>query len=122
MLVTSIFSFSHNVFYPSQNKFPVFQTHLFWGLQMLSIWTSLKMCCLCYGKPLLQAWLLPDLNTIPDKCVIILFSSVVMVLAFGAQGHWFKSCPDLIFLPCIYSFVSVLQTSFVRFVKEVKGW
>ena len=23
----------------------------------------------CYGKPLLQAWLLPDLNTIPNNCV-----------------------------------------------------
>ena len=24
---------------------------------------------LCYGRPLLQAWLLSDLNTIPDNCV-----------------------------------------------------
>ena len=23
----------------------------------------------CYGRPLLQAWLLPDLNTIPNNCV-----------------------------------------------------
>ena len=23
----------------------------------------------CYGRPLLQAWLLPDLNTIPNICV-----------------------------------------------------
>ena len=23
-----------------------------------------------------------------------------MVLAFGSLGHWFESCPDLIFLPC----------------------
>ena len=23
----------------------------------------------CYGRPLLQAWLLPDLNTIPSNCV-----------------------------------------------------
>ena len=23
----------------------------------------------CYGWPLLQAWLLPDLNTIPKNCV-----------------------------------------------------
>ena len=35
----------------------------------------------------------------------ILFSSVVVVLAFGAQGPWFKYHPDLIFLPCICSFV-----------------
>ena len=44
----------------------------------------------------------------------ILFCSVVMVLAFGARCHWFESCPDLILLPCIYSFVSLLRTSFVR--------
>ena len=22
----------------------------------------------CYGRPLLQAWLLPNLNTMPDNC------------------------------------------------------
>ena len=44
----------------------------------------------------------------------ILFSSVVMVLAFGVQGHWFKSCSNLIYLPCIYSFVSLLRTLFIR--------
>ena len=42
MLVTSIFSFSHNVFNPFQNKFHFSQ--LFCYLQMLSIWTSLKFC------------------------------------------------------------------------------
>ena len=23
----------------------------------------------CYGRPLLQAWLLPELNTIPNNCI-----------------------------------------------------
>ena len=32
----------------------------------------------------------------------ILFSSVVIILDFGAPGLWFESCPVLIFLPCIY--------------------
>ena len=36
-----------------------------------------------------------------------------MVLAFVARGHLFESCPDLIFLPCIYSFVFLLRTLFV---------
>ena len=40
--------------------------------------------------------------------------SVVMVLAFGTQGHWFEFCPNLKFLPCIYSFVSLVQTVYVR--------
>ena len=37
----SIFSFSHNVFYPSQ-----IEQNLICCLQMVSIWTSLKICCL----------------------------------------------------------------------------
>ena len=48
----------------------------------------------------------------------ILFSLVVMVLAFSARGHWFESCLYLIFLPCIFSFVSLLQTSSVRIYKH----
>ena len=45
MLQTSIFSFSHNVFYPSQNKFQFFFCLiLFCRLQILSISTSLKIC------------------------------------------------------------------------------
>ena len=35
----------------------------------------------------------------------ILFSSVVTKLAFGAGGHLFESCPDIIFLPFIYLFL-----------------
>ena len=51
----------------------------------------------------------------PNNCVREnSLSSVVMVLAFGARGLWFESCPDLIFLPCIYSFVSLLRPLFVR--------
>ena len=35
-------------------------------------------------------------------------------LSHTGGAHWFESCPDLIFLPCIYSFVSLLRTLFVR--------
>ena len=35
MLVTSIFSFSHNVFLQSQKEFSVYKLHLFSCLQML---------------------------------------------------------------------------------------
>ena len=44
---------------------------------------------MCHGKALLQAWLLPDLNTIPNNWLErILLSSEVMVLAFrpGVPG------------------------------------
>ena len=27
------------------------------------------ICVWCYGRPLLHAWLLPDLNKIPNHCV-----------------------------------------------------
>ena len=43
MLVTSIFSFSQNVFYLSQNKFQYFQSYFNCRLQMLRIRTSLKI-------------------------------------------------------------------------------
>ena len=49
-----------------------------------------KICCLGKGK-------IQYLITMLDR---ILFSLVVMVLAFGARGQWFESCSDLIFLPC----------------------
>ena len=51
----------------------------------------------------------------------ILISSVVMVLAVDARDHWFESCPDLIFLPWIYLFVSLLRTLFVRLNIHTKG-
>ena len=78
------------------------------------ILTKLFKNC-CYGRPLYQAWLLPDLKQYLTTALWrILFSSVFMVLALGAQGHWFESYPDFIFLPCIYSFVSLLWTLFIR--------
>ena len=44
MLETSIFSFSHNVFYPSENKFQIFNDINFCRLQLLSIYTILEFC------------------------------------------------------------------------------
>ena len=44
MLVTSIFSFSHNAFLPYQRKIAPFELHLNCRLQMLSVWTRLKIC------------------------------------------------------------------------------
>ena len=41
MLVTSIFFFSHNVFYP-RKQISIFWSYLFCHLQMLWIWTGLK--------------------------------------------------------------------------------
>ena len=31
-------------------------------------------------------------------------------IGFSTRRPWFKSCPNLIFLPCIYSFLSLLRT------------
>ena len=68
----------------------------------------------CYGRPLLQAWLFPDLNTIPNNCVRE--NSLKLSgygIGFSSRRPWFKSCPDFIFLSCIYSFISLLRTLFV---------
>ena len=54
MLVTNIFSFSQNVFYPSQNKFQ-YLINIFCCLQMLSIWTSLVFCRLVKSQGVLAA-------------------------------------------------------------------
>ena len=69
----------------------------------------------CYGRPLLQAWLLPDLAKIPDNFVgenSLQLSGYG--IGFSSRRSWFKSCLHLIFLPCIHSFVSLLRTLFIR--------
>ena len=44
VLVISIFCFSYNVFYNSWTKFHFFMQHLYFGLQMLSVFTCSKNC------------------------------------------------------------------------------
>ena len=39
-------------FLPFPNQISIFQSHLFCHLQIPSIWTSLKLCCLGKGNPL----------------------------------------------------------------------
>ena len=70
-----------------ENFLPFLSNLKLWSAN-LSLWKSLKFVvwervmrltlCLttsdtltqyCYGRPLLQAWLLPDLNTIHNKCI-----------------------------------------------------
>ena len=50
MLVTSIFSFSHNVIYPSQKQISIFELHLYYHLQILLIWTKSQI--LLFSKEL----------------------------------------------------------------------
>ena len=65
---------------------------------------------ICHGRPLLQAWSIQNLNTIPNNCVWrILYSSVFMVLAFGARGHLFEP-----YISTMYSFICFFVTDFVR--------
>ena len=74
----------------------------------------------CYGRPLLQAWLLPDLNTIPNNC--IRENSLELSgygIGFSSESPWFESRPDLTFLSCIRSFVSLLRTLFVRITSQI---
>ena len=64
-----------------------------------------------YGRPLLHARLFPDLNTIPNNCV---WENSLQLsgysIGFLSGSAWLESRQDLIFLPCINSFVSLLQT------------
>ena len=48
--------------------------------------------CSCYGRPLLQALLLPDLNTIPNNCVgeNSLWLSGYGI-GFSSRHPWFNS-------------------------------
>ena len=69
----------------------------------------------CCGRPLLQGWLLPESKTIPNNCVRENSLSLGGCgIGFSFRRPWFKSRPDLIFLPYIYSLVSLLRTLFVR--------
>ena len=46
----NFFSFSHDVFLPFPKQILIFQSHLFFRLQVLSIWTSLKICRMVKSK------------------------------------------------------------------------
>ena len=75
----------------------------------------------CYRRPLLQTWLLPDLNTIPNNCHR---ENSFWLSGYGI-GFWcmrslVRILPDLIFLPCIYWFVSLLRTLFIRLLRMKK--
>ena len=55
------------------------------------------------------------LDTIPNNCVrdnSVLLSDYG--IGFSSRNPLFESRPDLIFLPCIYLFVSLLRTLFAR--------
>ena len=67
---------------------------------------------LCYGRPLLHAWLHSDLKTIPNNRVrenSLKLSSYGVGLSSGQSR--FESGLDPLFLPCIWSFVSLLTLS-----------
>ena len=67
---------------------------------------------MCYGRPLLQAWLLPDLDTIPNNCVKKnSLSRTGYGTGFSSRHPWFKSRPALIFL---HLFICFFVTDFVR--------
>ena len=57
---------------------------------------------LVYGRPLLQAWLHPDSNTIPNNCVK---ENSLWLNGYGigvSSGHTrFEFCPIPVFLPYI---------------------
>ena len=75
----------------------------------------------CYGRPLLRVWMLPGLNTIPNNCVRENSLAQWLWYWLASRCLWFKTCPDLIFLPCIYQFICFFVTNFVRKVGASSG-
>ena len=65
-----------------------------------------------YGKPLLQAWLLPDLNTIPNNCVR---ENSVQLGGYGI-GFWCtRSLVQILpgpHLPAMHLFICFFVTDF----------
>ena len=108
LLVKSYFSFPHSVF-----KRLVLQTRKNQGSFGKGLRFQIEI--ICCGRPLLQAWLLPDLNTLTIALGRILFKQLSGYgIGFSSRHPWFTSYPDILFLPCIYSFLALLRTSFVR--------
>ena len=72
--------------------------------------------CNCYGRPLLHAWLLPDLNSIPNNDIReILLISAVIVLAFRPAVPASNSARILYFCYAfVYLFLCFFVTDFVR--------
>ena len=68
MLVTSIFSFSNNVFNPSQNKFYFLNHIYFYRLLMLLILTSPKFCRLVKSLKRLQKDKIIGISKIASIC------------------------------------------------------
>ena len=107
MVATTLFTRTLGIFFFSSSCF----------VDKLSI---CKRENVCYGRPLLQAWLLPVLNTIPNNCVRENFLQLSCYgIGFSSRRPRLKSCSDLIFPPCIYSFVSLLRTLFVICVSQL---
>ena len=93
MLVTTIFSFSHNVFYPI---IPLFEPHLKCFLQMLVFWTSKKFC------PLV------GFNPFPDKAVFKHVCSTILLKTLE-KGQIAQNKLFLLFPQCYLPFWRTLH-------------
>ena len=97
MLVTSIFFFCHNVFYPSQNKFCFFQSWLFCRLQMFSIWTKFKV--LSFGK---------ELKPITTQCHILMHYRYIAVENTMRKEEIACSKEFLLFSQCFLHYMALI--------------
>ena len=67
LLVTSNFSFSHNVFYPIWQLFFILKALLKCRLQFVSVWTSLEFCRLVMGSTVVYIISVSSLELINEK-------------------------------------------------------
>ena len=68
----------------------------------------------CYGRPLFQAWLLPDLNTVPNNCVRE--NSLQLSgygIGFSNQGGLVRNLSEP-YISAMHLFISFFVTDFVH--------
>ena len=75
---------------------------------------------ICYGRKLLQAWLLPYLNTIPNNCIK---ENSLKLSGYGI-GFWctrllVRILPRL-YISAMHLFISFFVTYFVHKIKTLK--
>ena len=133
LLVTSNFSFSHSVFKRlfSQGRqkvslcgnglmgsfLTVLRTFLFPSHWLLSHTTVFET--IVYGTPLLQAWLLPDLNTKPNNCVR---ENSLWFSGYGIGIWCTRSLVRILlgsYISAMHLFICFIVTDFVRKTMDI---
>ena len=86
MLVTSIFSFSHNIFYPSQFQFQ-FLSHIFFFFSSANAFNLDQSKYLLFGKELTHS-LIHHFETVPNSKKLQTTTETLLLQDFKIQTAW----------------------------------